>query len=138
MKTYTIAGISTHEGKTKLRASNVKNYASVLKSLGHTNIQLFPLPREMSRDEAFVFVQERVKVDFIPPVSIQLAEKGSASRTRKPSASTAKPVSDIDDPDGDFVEPTDERIQVKMCYLARENPGLTGAQLYRMVMEQRN
>lgn len=59
-KLYTIAGMSTLNGVAKVRFANGKaeGRAKVLARNGHTDINLLPLPRPMSKDEARDFVKQ--------------------------------------------------------------------------------
>jgi hypothetical protein len=59
-KLYTIAGMSTLNGVAKVRFANGKaeGRAKVLARNGHTDINLLPLPRPMTKDEAKDFVKQ--------------------------------------------------------------------------------
>jgi hypothetical protein len=61
MKTFTIAGTSNLNGKTKNRFANgtVKNRTSILARCGHTEIELTELPRAMTKDEAVSFLESQ-------------------------------------------------------------------------------
>ena len=52
-KTFTVVGVSTLNGKTKVRFAN--DFAGRIKNLvkgGHTNVELFELPKAMTKAEA--------------------------------------------------------------------------------------
>ena len=66
-KTFVVAGISTHKNRTKMRASNSRNYHSVLKCMGHTNIHLLDLPRPLTKSECFSYISEHLKMEFEEP-----------------------------------------------------------------------
>lgn len=57
-KLFTIAGTSTSDGKTKFRVAtgSLNRRASVLKSVGHTNINLTLLPQPMTRAQAMQYL----------------------------------------------------------------------------------
>ena len=59
MKTFTIAGYSNLNGRVKLRVAtgSVARRTSVLKSSGHTDINLIELPQPMTRPEAMAYVE---------------------------------------------------------------------------------
>jgi hypothetical protein len=59
MKTFTIAGYSTLGGRVKLRVAtgSLARRMSVLKSAGHTDINLIELPEPMTRAVAAVYIQ---------------------------------------------------------------------------------
>jgi hypothetical protein len=57
-KTFTVVGVSTLNGKTKVRFAN--DFASRIKNLvknGHTNVELFELPSAMTKDAALAHVK---------------------------------------------------------------------------------
>lgn len=58
-KTFTIAGFSNLNGRVKLRVAtgSVARRAAVLKSAGHTDINLIELPQPMTRADAAAFVE---------------------------------------------------------------------------------
>lgn len=60
-KTFAVAGVSTLEGKTKLRFANDVMRIKILAKNGHTDIDLVELPREMSKAE---IAQHLVEIGF--------------------------------------------------------------------------
>lgn len=57
-KTFTVVGVSTLAGKTKVRFAN--DLASRIKNLvknGHTNVELFELPTAMTKEAALAHVK---------------------------------------------------------------------------------
>ena len=50
-KKFAVAGVSTHEGKTKVRFANDTKRVKILGKNGHTDIQLVDLPHEMTKAE---------------------------------------------------------------------------------------
>jgi hypothetical protein len=50
-KKFAVAGVSTHEGKTKIRFMNDAVRVKILKKHGHTDIDLIDLPNEMTKAE---------------------------------------------------------------------------------------
>ena len=57
-KTFTVVGVSTLNGKTKVRFAN--DFAGRIKNLvkgGHTNIELFELPEAMTKEAALAYVK---------------------------------------------------------------------------------
>jgi hypothetical protein len=50
-KKFAVAGVSTHEGKTKVRFANDTMRIKILQKNDHTDIQLIDLPREMTKAE---------------------------------------------------------------------------------------
>lgn len=51
-KTYAVAGVSTQNGKVKVRFANDIMRVKLLAKNGHTDITMEPLPREMTKTEA--------------------------------------------------------------------------------------
>jgi len=60
-KKFAVAGVSTLEGKTKVRFANDTMRIKILAKNGHTNIELVDLPREMTKAE---IAQHMVEVGF--------------------------------------------------------------------------
>jgi hypothetical protein len=60
-KTFAIAGVSTFNGKTKIRFANDMMRIKILAKNGHTDMQLVDLPREMTKGE---IVQYLVETNF--------------------------------------------------------------------------
>ncbi len=50
-KKFAVAGVSTLDGKTKVRFANDTMRIKILAKNGHTDIQLVDLPREMTKAE---------------------------------------------------------------------------------------
>lgn len=50
-KTYTVAGVSTLDGKTKMRFANDVMRIKILAKNGHTNVELAELPHAMTKAE---------------------------------------------------------------------------------------
>lgn len=50
-KKFAVAGVSTLDGKTKVRFANDTMRIKILAKNGHTNIELVDLPREMTKAE---------------------------------------------------------------------------------------
>ena len=50
-KTYTVAGVSTLEGKTKMRFANDVMRIKILAKNGHSNVELTELPHAMTKAE---------------------------------------------------------------------------------------
>lgn len=59
MKTFTIAGYSSLNGRVKLRVAtgSMARRLAVLKSAGHTDITLVELPEPMTRAVAAVYIE---------------------------------------------------------------------------------
>ena len=57
-KTFAVAGISTLDGKTKVRFANDSTRIKILVKNGHTDIELIDLPREMTKAEIAQYMVE--------------------------------------------------------------------------------
>jgi len=83
MKTFTIAGYSTLNGRVKLRVAtgSLARRLAVLKSAGHTDINLVELPLPMTREIAAVYIEREFagvslfKPKPRPPESVSQAEE---------------------------------------------------------------
>ena len=60
-KKFAVAGVSTLNGKTKIRFANDAMRVKILAKNGHTDVELIELPREMTKAE---IVQHMVEVGF--------------------------------------------------------------------------
>lgn len=62
-KTFTIAGYSDLNGRVKLRVATgtIARRSAVLKSSGHTDINLVELPQPLTRAAAAAFVESQFK-----------------------------------------------------------------------------
>jgi hypothetical protein len=56
-KTFSVAGVSTLNGKTKIRFANDSMRIKILGKNGHTDLDLIDLPREMTKAEIAVHLQ---------------------------------------------------------------------------------
>jgi hypothetical protein len=57
-KTFTVAGVSTLGGKTKIRFANDVMRIKILDKNDHQNIELVDLPTAMSKGEIAVYLKE--------------------------------------------------------------------------------
>lgn len=60
-KTFSVAGVSTLAGKTKIRFANDAMRIKILAKNGHTDVELIDLPHEMTKAEIAAHMQA---VDF--------------------------------------------------------------------------
>jgi hypothetical protein len=56
-KTFSVAGVSTLNGKTKIRFANDSMRIKILGKNGHQDVDLIDLPREMTKAEIAVHLQ---------------------------------------------------------------------------------
>jgi hypothetical protein len=57
-KTFSVAGVSTLEGKTKIRFANDAMRIKILGKNGHTNVELIDLPHAMSKAEIAQYLKD--------------------------------------------------------------------------------
>lgn len=57
-KKFGVAGVSTLNGRTKIRWANDAMRIKILVKNGHSNVELINLPREMSKREIALYLQE--------------------------------------------------------------------------------
>lgn len=60
-KKFSVAGVSTLAGKTKIRFANDAMRIKILTKNGHTDVELVDLPREMTKAEIAAHL---VEIDF--------------------------------------------------------------------------
>lgn len=85
-KKFSVAGVSTLAGKTKIRFANDSMRVKILAKNGHSDVDLVELPREMTKAE---IAQHLVEIGFgagKPAVEAAIAYIAK----KNPSASTAK------------------------------------------------
>lgn len=88
-KRYSVAGVSTLDGKTKIRFANDVMRIKILAKNGHTDVELVELPSEMTKAEA---VQHLRAVGFgkgKPAVEAALAYTEKKNPAAKPVKTTA-------------------------------------------------
>ena len=70
-KKFGVAGVSTFNGKTKIRWANDSMRIKILLKNGHSNVELVNLPREMTKREIALYLQE---IEFMKDdVNVQAA-----------------------------------------------------------------
>jgi hypothetical protein len=95
-KRFSVVGVSTLEGKTKIRFANDVMRVKILAKNGHTDVDLVELPSEMTKAEA---VQHLRSIGFgagKPAVEAALAyteKKNPSVKPQKATAVTAEAVS---------------------------------------------
>jgi hypothetical protein len=89
-KKFAVAGVSTLEGKTKLRFANDTMRIKILAKNGHTNVELVELPVEMTKGEA---VQYLKSIEFgNGDAAIQGAIAYAEKKNPAPQAAVKAPV----------------------------------------------
>lgn len=56
-KLFKVVGVSTLNGKTKVRFANDTSRVKILVKNGHTNVELFELPTAMTKEAALAHVK---------------------------------------------------------------------------------
>ena len=89
MKTFTVAGYSTHNNTTKFRVANSMSRVSVLQNAGHTDIDLLTLPTAMTKEVAqqyFESITDSARVLTAPQhLKVQNTVKPTKTTKRVPS-----------------------------------------------------
>ena len=89
-KKFAVAGVSTLEGKTKLRFANDTMRIKILAKNGHINVELVELPVEMTKGEA---VQHLKSIGFgNGDAAIQAAITYAEKKNPAPQAAVKAPV----------------------------------------------
>jgi hypothetical protein len=89
-KKFAVAGVSTLEGKTKLRFANDTMRIKILAKNGHTDVELVELPVEMTKAEA---VQHLKSIQFgLGNAAIQAAVAYAEKKNPAPQAAVKAPV----------------------------------------------
>ena len=91
-KKFAVAGVSTLDGKTKVRFANDTMRIKILAKNGHTNVELVTLPHEMTKAE---IAQHLVEIGFgrgnpaIEAAVAYVAKKNPSAPKAKVSTVTA-------------------------------------------------
>ena len=91
-KKFAVAGVSTLEGKTKLRFANDTMRIKILAKNGHTDVELVELPVEMTKAEAVQHLKsiEFGKGDAAIQAAVAYAEKKNPAPQAAVKATVAK------------------------------------------------
>jgi len=89
-KKFAVAGVSTHEGKTKIRFMNDSLRVKILKKHGHTDIDLIDLPNEMTKKEiaAYMIATEFGKGNTA--IEDAIADLAKKNKVTVPASSTTE------------------------------------------------
>lgn len=91
-KKFSVAGVSTLKGKTKIRFANDAMRIKILAKNGHTEVELIDLPHEMTKAEIAAHL---VEIDFakgrkaVADAVAYVAKKNPAAPAAKVSKVTA-------------------------------------------------
>ena len=91
-KKFAVAGVSTLNGKTKIRFANDAMRVKILQKQGHTDIDLIDLPHEMTKAEIAAHL---VEIDFakgrkeVADAIAYVAKKNPQAKTAEVSTATA-------------------------------------------------
>ena len=88
-KKFAVAGVSTLEGKTKIRFANDATRVKILAKNGHSDVELIELPTEMTKGE---IAQYMIEQDFAKGRKA-VADAIAYIAKKNPVAKTAKKVS---------------------------------------------
>ena len=94
-KKFAVAGVSTLDGKTKVRFANDTMRIKILGKNGHTDVNLVDLPREMTKAE---IAQHMVEVGFgkgnaaIEAAIAYVAKKNPATKQVKATVAKTEAV----------------------------------------------
>jgi len=103
-KTFAVAGVSTLNGKTKIRFANDAMRVKILAKNGHTGVDLVDLPREMTKAEIaqhlfeIDFAKGRIEIldaikDLAKKNKVKVAETKTAAPKAKAAAKAEKAIS---------------------------------------------
>jgi hypothetical protein len=94
-KKFSVAGVSTLSGKTKIRFANDTMRIKILAKNGHTDVDLVSLPNEMTKSEIAVHLKEIGFGGNSPAVQAAIAyvaKKNPAPEAAKAPAAKAAAV----------------------------------------------
>jgi hypothetical protein len=88
-KRFAVAGVSTLDGKTKIRFANDSMRVKILAKNGHSDVDLIELPREMTKAE---IVAHMIEVGFgegKPAVQAAIADLAKKNKVKVADKTTA-------------------------------------------------
>lgn len=91
-KKFAVAGVSTLEGKTKVRFANDATRVKILAKNGHTDVELIDLPHEMTKGEIAQYMTEQGFGKGKPAVEAAIAyvaKKNPVAKAAKVTKTTA-------------------------------------------------
>ena len=94
-KKFSVAGVSTLSGKTKVRFDNDTMRIKILAKSGHTDVELVTLPHEMTKAE---IAQHMIEIGFgkgkpaVEAAIAYIAKKNPVGKTAKSTATKAETV----------------------------------------------
>jgi hypothetical protein len=102
-KTYSVAGVSTHKGVTKVRfANDFVNRIKILQKNDHTDIELLELDSEMTKEDICKMLMDHPKfqneaaqgaiAEYVTRNVKSEAPKAKATKAPKTKATTEAPV----------------------------------------------
>lgn len=94
-KKFSVAGVSTLEGKTKIRFANDAMRIKILTKNGHTDIELADLPHEMTKAEIAQYLEATDFArgrDNVAAAIADLAKKNGVNKSVQVTATKAETV----------------------------------------------
>lgn len=94
-KKFAVAGVSTLEGKTKIRFANDVMRIKILAKNGHKDVELIDLPHEMTKGEIAQYMKETGFGAGKPEVEAAIAyiaKKNPVAKTETATAAEAEAV----------------------------------------------
>ena len=92
LKTFAVAGVSTQNGKTKIRFANDAARIKILVKNGHTDIELIDLPKEMTKAEIAKYLVESGFGKDKPAIEAAIADLAKKNRVKAAPAEKATVV----------------------------------------------
>ena len=92
LKTFAVAGVSTQNGKTKIRFANDGARIKILVKNGHTDIELVDLPKEMTKSEIAKYLVESGFGKDKPAIEAAIADLAKKNRVKAAPAEKATVV----------------------------------------------
>jgi hypothetical protein len=94
-KKFAVAGVSTLNGKTKVRFANDATRVKILAKNGHTDVELIDLPNEMTKGEIAAYMTAQGFGKGNPAIEAAIAyvaKKNPVAKTAKAPAAKAEAV----------------------------------------------
>ena len=97
-KTFSVAGVSTLEGKTKIRFANDAMRIKILAKNGHQDVELIDLPRAMTKAEIAQYLKDtdfaagRAEVE----AAVEYLAKKNPAEGAEPKAKKVKAVKPVE------------------------------------------
>lgn len=96
LKTFSVAGVSTFEGKTKIRFANDSLRIKILSKNGHSDVDLIDLPWAMTKSEIAQHLFDTGYGSDKPAVVAAIQDLAKKNKVTLAQSATTEPANEAD------------------------------------------